>query len=203
MNKLTNTAKKLDTFFKIVDILLSILCVAAIVCLILVGAVYLLKLDPEMIGTGHSSFDIGFLELEIAPEYFPSRQTILLQVALELAMGFVSAFLGRISVKYIREILEPMTQNQPFTGIVSGNLKKLAKLSIVLGVIVNLIQIVDQAMLVFALDLPALLISDKVTHISGNFVFDLTFLLVAAVFLLMSYVFRYGEELQQLSDETL
>ena len=32
---------------------------------------------------------------------------------------------------------------------------------------------------------------------------DLTFLVYWAILLLLSYVFRYGEELQQLSDETL
>ena len=36
-----------------------------------------------------------------------------------------------------------------------------------------------------------------------NFEFDLTFLVLWAVLTLTSYVFRYGEELQQLSDETL
>ena len=203
MNKLTNTAQKLDTFCKIVDILLSILCVAAVVCLGLVGAAFLFKLDPELSGTGYSSIDIGFLELEIAPEFSPAKNNVLIQVAIELALGFVSALLGRAGVKYIREILNPMAQGQPFNSIVSVNLKKLAKLTIVLGISINLIQIIDQAMVVFALDLPSLLISEKVVHVGGNFVFDLTFLAISAVFLLLSYIFHYGEELQTLSDETL
>ena len=58
-------------------------------------------------------------------------------------------------------------------------------------------------MTVFVYDLPGLLISHKITHVGGMFQVDLTFLIYWAILLLLSYVFRYGEELQQLSDETL
>ena len=58
-------------------------------------------------------------------------------------------------------------------------------------------------MTVFVFDLPALLISEKIVHIGSMFSVDLTFLIYWAILLLLSYVFRYGEELQQLSDETL
>ena len=61
----------------------------------------------------------------------------------------------------------------------------------------------EQIIAVFVYDLPGLLISDKITHISGMFNVDLTFVVYWAILLLLSYVFRYGEELQQLSDETL
>jgi len=35
------------------------------------------------------------------------------------------------------------------------------------------------------------------------FKIDLSFLIYWAILMLLSYVFRYGEQLQQLSDETL
>ena len=39
--------------------------------------------------------------------------------------------------------------------------------------------------------------------VGGVFQVDLTFVVYWAVLLLLSYIFRYGEQLQQLSDETL
>ena len=56
---------------------------------------------------------------------------------------------------------------------------------------------------VFVFDLPALLISEKITHVGGMFHVDLSFLVYWAILMLLSYVFRYGEQLQLLDDETL
>ena len=96
-----------------------------------------------------------------------------------------------------------MIDEKPFDSIVSTNLKKLAKLSIVIGILVNIIILSEQIMTVFIYDLPGLLISEKITHVTGMFKIDLTFLIYWAILMLLSYVFRYGESLQQLSDETL
>ena len=110
---------------------------------------------------------------------------------------------GRRGMGYIREILKPMTEEKPFAAIVSTNLKKLAKLSIVIGILVNIIILSEQIMMIFVFDLPSLLISEKIVHVGGMFKIDLTFLIYWAILMLLSYVFRYGESLQQLSDETL
>ena len=203
MNKLNSTANKLDIFFRVMNVLATILMFAAAVGLALIGACFLFSLDPEMVITHYEAFDVGFLELEIAPAFAPDKNLVLIQTAINLAMGFVSSLMGRMSIRYIREMLQPMKNGEPFNGIVSINLKKLAKLGIFLGIAANLIQLADQAMLIFLLDLPSLLIGDKITHVGGLFTFDLTFLAISAVLLLLSYIFRYGEELQQLSDETL
>lgn len=203
MNNLSKTAKTLDNFFHILQVLLSILCVAAMVGLAIIGAGFLFNLDPTTIGTNYELIDLAFIELEVAAAYAPTFQVMLLHAAVNLALGFVTAFIGRIGVKYIRQILQPMTQNQPFNSIVSNNLKKSATLSIILGVCYNLVTLVDQLMAVFVLDVPSLLISEKITHVTVNYSFDFTFLAVSGTLFLLSYIFRYGEELQQLSDETL
>jgi hypothetical protein len=96
-----------------------------------------------------------------------------------------------------------MKEEKPFDAIVSTNLKKLARLSINLGILANVIILAEQIMTVFVYDLPALLISEKITHVSGMFHVDLSFLIYWAIFMLLSFVFHHGEELQKLSDETL
>lgn len=203
MNNLSNTAKKLDKIFEIAHIVLGALAIACIVGVALIGAAYILKLDPTMIGAGYENFDIGFLELTVAENYAPDKWLVLLQAAITLVVSCRLFYDGRRGVGYIREILHPMTEEKPFDSVVSTNLKKLAKLSINLGILFNIIRLFEQIMAVFAYGLPELLISEKITYVSGMFSVDLTFLVYWAILLLLSYVFRYGEQLQQLSDETL
>ena len=203
MNNLSDTAKKLDKVFEIVHIVLGALAIACIVGVALIGVAYILKWDPSMIGTGYENFDVGFLELTVAENYAPDKWIILLQAAITLAVSCRLLYDGRRGVGYIREILNPMKEEKPFDSIVSTNLKKLAKLSINLGIFYNIIILSEQVLAVFVYDLPGLLISEKITHVGGMFHIDLTFLIYWAILLLLSYVFRYGEQLQQLSDETL
>ena len=203
MNNLSNTAKKLDKVFEIAHIVFGALAIACIVGVALIAVAYVLKLDPTMIGTGYENFDIGFLELTVAESCAPDKWLVLLQAAITLLVSCRLFYDGRRGVGYVREILHPMTEEKPFDSIVSTNLKKLARLSINLGVLYNIIILSEQIMTVFVYDLPGLLVSDKITHVSGMLNVDLTFLIYWAVLLLLSYIFRYGEQLQQLSDETL
>ena len=203
MNNLSNTAKKLDRIFGIVHIVFGALAIACIVGVALIFAAYILKWDPSMIGTGYENFDIGFLELTVADSYAPDKWLVLLQAAITLAVSCRLFYDGRRGVGYIREILQPMTEEKPFDAIVGTNLKKLAKLSIQLGILYNIITLSEQILTVFVYDLPALLISEKISHVGGMFHVDLTFVVYWAILMLLSYVFRYGEQLQQLSDETL
>lgn len=203
MNNLSNTARKLDRVFEIAYIVLGALAIACIVGVALIAVAYVLKLDPAMIGTGYENFDIGYLELTVAEGYAPDKWLVLLQAAITLLVSCRLMYEGRRGVGYIRQILLPMKEEKPFDSIVSTNLRKLAKLSITLGVLYNIIILSEQIMTVFVYDLPGLLASEKISHVGGMFQVDLTFLIYWSILLLLSYVFRYGEQLQQLSDETL
>lgn len=203
MNNLSNTAKKLDRVFDIVHIVLGALAIACLVFVGLIGAAYILKWNPEFIGTHYTSFELGFLEVQVADAYSPDKWLVLLQAAITL---FVSAFFlydSRRGVGYIRSILHPMIEEKPFDSTVSTNLGKLAKLSIRLGILYNIIILSEQIISVFVYKLPELLISEKITHVTGMFRVDLSFLVCWAILMLLGYVFRHGEQLQQLSDETL
>lgn len=203
MNNLSNTAKKLDKVFEIAHIVLGALAIACIVGVALIAAAYIFRLDPSMIGTGYENFDLGFLEITAAEGYAPDKWLVLLQAAITLLVSCRLMYEGRCGVGYIREILQPMAEEKPFESIVSTNLKKLAKLSITMGILYNIIILSEQLMTVFVYGLPGLLLSEKIVHVDGMFTLDLAFLVYWAILLLLSYVFRYGEELQQLSDETL
>lgn len=203
MTNLTKTAKNLDIFFKVQQVILKICTVALFVGLGIIAAAFLFDLDPHSIGTGYSSLNIGALELEIAPAYAPPEQFVLGLVAAEMGLALICVLILQPCVKIVREILQPMTEGKPFHISVSENLKKLAKRGIVLCVLVNGMEIIGTTMYVLGFDLAGLLVGEKITHVTYNAEFDLTFLIVAAVLYLLSWIFRYGEELQQLSDETV
>ena len=203
MKDLTTAAKKLDKVFEIAHIVFGALAIASLVGVALIAVAYILKLDPEFIGTGYTSFEVGFLELEIAEAFAPSKWLVLGQLAFTLLVACRLFYDSRRGVGYIRQILKPMTEGKPFDSIVSTNLQKLAKLSIVIGILFNIITLAEQIVVVFLYDLPGLLISEKITHVTGMFQIDLSFFIYWAILMLLSYVFRYGESLQQLSDETL
>ena len=203
MKDLTTAAKKLDKVFEIAHIVFGALAIAALVLTVLIGLTWTMGWDPEFIGTGYTSFEVGFLELEIAEAFAPSKWLVLGQLAFTLLVACRLFYDSRRGIGYIREILQPMIEEKPFDSIVSTNLKKLAKLSIVIGILFNVITLAEQIVVVFLYDLPGLLISEKITHVSGMFDIDLSFLIYWAILMLLSYVFQYGEDLQQLSDETL
>ena len=203
MNNLTNSAKKLDKIFEVVGIVLGALAVAAVVFIVLIGLAYVMDWDPEFIGTGYSSFDVGFLQLEAAPGYGPDPWVVLAHAAFTLAVSILLLLDGRRGIGYIRNILQPMTEAKPFDSSASINLKKLAKLSIRIGILLNIIVLSETLVMVFVYDLPNLLLSEKISHIGSTFQVDLSFLIYWAILTLLSYVFQYGQQLQQLSDETL
>lgn len=203
MNNLSNTAKKLDKVLGIAHIVLGALAIACIVGAALIAVAYIFKMNPEFIGTGYEKFDVGFLEVEVAPAFAPNKWLILGQAAVTLLVSCRLFYDGRRGVGYVREILQPMIEGKPFASIVGTNLKKLARLSINLGILANIIILTEQIMAVFVYDLPGLLIGEKITQVGGMFNVDVTFLIYWAILMLLSYVFRYGEQLQQLDDETL
>lgn len=203
MQKLTKNASRLDKVFKFFQTLFTVLAIVAAVFVGIILLGWLFGWDPDMIGTGYENLDFGFLELQITDAFAPDEWLVLLQAGIMLALCCVCCLIGRCEVKCIRAILQPMIQGHPFSSAAADNLKKLAVLSIISGIVINCVDLAEQLITAYAYDLPSLLISEKIAHVSVNYSFDLSFLIYSAVLLLLSYVFRYGTQLQELSDETL
>lgn len=203
MKKLTQTASNLNKVFTVAEKVLFALAIAAIVCVALIAACWLFGWSPEMIGTGYENLDIGILELQIADTFAPDKNIVLIQVALILALSCSCCLIGRKMVQSISAILSPISQGNPFHETISTELKNLAVLSLVLGIAVNLFNVVELIFTTWVYDLPGLLISEKIALVETNYTLDISFLICSGILLLLSYIFRYGTELQQLSDETL
>ena len=111
------------------------------------------------------------------------------------ALGNI-AVLAALSCYIIRVLLtvfRPMSQGKPFDVTVSGALKKLAYLVLIIGFVSILGQGVTEW--IGCRTLPG---TDLVSH-----TYDVSFLVWYVVIRLFGYIFEYGEALQQLSDETL
>jgi len=106
-------------------------------------------------------------------------------------------------VKTIRAILAPMKEGKPFASETSKNLRKLGWYSLVVCIATQTMEAVSLFIMAAMYRIDTLLISDKITHVDVNASFDLSVLIIPAVFFLLAYVFKYGEQLQNLSDETL
>ena len=203
MDKLVSTARKIDTVFKIADVMLKIALVACLVCIGIVVVGEIFDLPSEMIGTVDQLLEFGPLTFHVAEAFTPSIDSMLLPAALLLALGAACSFIGILCVKTIRAILAPMKEGKPFASEISRNLRKLGWQSLILGAAVQVMKSVSLFTLFFMQHVEELLMSEKITHVDLNASFDISFLIIPALLFLLAYVFRYGEELQTLSDETL
>lgn len=125
------------------------------------------------------------------------------EISLPQLVPLLCAALGNISIlsalycyiiRVLLTVFRPMSQGKPFDATVSGALKKLACLVLVIGFVNILGQGITEW--IGCRTLP----NAGLTTLSS---LDVSFLVWFVVIRLISYIFEYGEALQQLSDETL
>lgn len=207
MNKLTKTARNLDIFFKVLSGIAAAL--TAILIASLAALLIMALLSPNhalsALDSTALSLELGCVNLELNNAAVSAIPTSVLvaQNAGILLLALVLCVIIRFWIKCIRDILKPMIQGAPFHGTISKNLKKLALYQLIMGITFKCADFFNCIILTHGYHLPALLENGTISKVSINCDLNLSFLVVSAVFLLMSYIFRYGEELQQLSDETL
>ena len=203
MKDLIKTASILD---KILHILYIATAIGAVTCLVGLGIIavgVIFDLPPQMIGTGFQNADLGNMTISVAEDQMPAISVILGKTAVEIGLTLLCLLIARKMVACVREILAPMKEGAPFHTGISGNLKTLAIHTCIIGVAMNAQDILSNTLTVLAYDLANVMVNDQITHIAITNIFDLSFLFIAGILLLLSYIFRYGEELQKLSDETV
>ena len=121
--------------------------------------------------------------------------------------GNISAILTSVmalyEIKVLKEIFAPMANGQFFNGTVSKSIRKMAWIVLAYGIVGFAEEIVMNILIYKTLDIPSLFSPEKVSVCSLSIDYDGGFSIVFVLLLLLSHVFRYGEELQKLSDETL
>lgn len=204
MEKLKKTAGTLDTFFKItyrITIVFNIIGIAIIVLFLL-----LCLMAPGLFGSITSAMttqlDFGGIRFRLA-EGIQQGSTGAVYFLGSLILGAAELAVYVLMIRNIRSILAPMKEALPFDAAVAKSFRNLGVLTILSGGMKLILEFLVSGSLVRSLDLSALFLSDQITAVTTYYNFDFTFVITALVFFSLSYIFRYGEELQQLSDETL
>lgn len=200
---MTKTATILDRVLKILYIAIEVGIIGLVIGLGFIAAYFIFHLEPWMVGTGYEELDLGALSLTLSAAAMPDPSKILLTTAAELVVALAALVLCRKLVACFRGILAPMKEGVPFQHEISQSLKTAAKYVFAMGIVTNIGIVVEDVLFPLVYDLPTLLLGDAITHVTVRYQMDLNFLISFAVLLLLSFVFRYGESLQQLSDETL
>lgn len=197
MNKMQKTAKALDTFCKVLFWLAiagSVIVAAATVILAFAG-------DKAMSET--SSLTLGSVTFNLAEGFGPDAtyaSGLIFSMIPVVALGVATVIIG---LNIIRSILAPMKEGVPFDGTMSKNIRKLGWFSLISGGVWSIITIIFESLMLVVYDFEKIFIGDAITDIVIESDISLDFIIVAAVIFLLSYVFRYGEALQQQADETL
>lgn len=202
LDKLSTTARRLSVFFRVMQRILGISMIV-ILCVLAVLTIANHVNPSTVIGTELNVLDIGPITIELAEEHTPSNAAILRYAWAYAALGAAAAFGICLALAWVRRILAPMAQGQPFHPDTARYLKKLAWLSLALGVLYNIWQAVEAAVALRSFGLDKLMESGVIRSVTVNYTLEAGFLVIFFVLLLMSYLFSYGAELQKLSDETL
>ena len=96
-----------------------------------------------------------------------------------------------------------MAEARPFDESMSVNLRKLGWLSLAAVVVYFALSGVAETLELSMYNFNQLFAADLVTDVTLIHSVGFSLLLIPAVLFLLSYVFKYGEELQRQSDETL
>lgn len=200
--KMIRLAGKLDTLFRVLQ---RIATIAMLVALIVMAVLTLVNwVNPNaVIGEGFQTVDFDTITLQLLPQYALSNREILTFAWAVMLPAAACAVLWCHAFGCIRRILAPMKQGDPFRPEAADHIRRLAFVSLGLGAVQNIGAAVSTGLLFGIYDLHHLADGDPIVSITANYSLDLTCVIGFFLLLLISCIFRYGAELQQLSDETL
>lgn len=200
MKKLSDVSRRLDGILKVCFWVIAVTCAIVVVVF---GAFALIPALTEQI-TDTWSLTLGNVELVLAEAMNENISFLRAEAFMNVVVVAVSAAFFCYGIKILRKILGCMSEGRPFDGTVSCNLKKMGNLLVVASVVLNVVGCVGCALVYKACNLTELLISDTIVAVNTDFyLVDAKVLFLGVLVILLSYVFKYGEELQQQADETL
>jgi hypothetical protein len=152
-------------------------------------------------------FDLGDISLALTDSSMKSSlidwSTLTVSIMITLVSALVMCVVVWYGITLFLRVIAPMKEGRPFEVGVSGQLRKLAWVTLVGGLISEVATQVASFAEMKAFDVTVLLNPEVVNGYSYNGTFDGSFIIAAVILFLLSYIFQYGEGLQRESDETL
>ena len=200
MEKLMKTSKTVDSILKVVY---RILQVAGIIILVGVGICIVAELLGQLPAGELNAVTIGNVELTFIEMPSIDSTYMVIEMGITMVMALIAIAVTCYMITVLRKVLAPMMVGQPFDGTVSGNIRKLGISVIVCGLVVDILESVGSNLAFYMYDVASMFLSENVSKVTVNSEISLSNVLVGVLVIMLSYVFRYGEQLQQQADETL
>ena len=196
--KMIKTAGVLERLFKVAG---GVLCAMVIVCVIFSGLV--LAFGEKMFVPDSVTLDIGFLKFYLRDEYRFITDDVKLYAVVSLLTAAGLYGVASYTCGTLRRILVPMKEGRPFGGKTARELRKVAWLVLGGGLYTQVLQVAEEFLMIRAYPLEKIFESEAIFLMKHIINIDFSFVLAAAAFFLLSYIFSYGQQLQRESDETL
>lgn len=202
MEKLKKTARTLDRFAQTGQ---WICVIALLLILTVTGVIALAPRAREGMTGALSTVSVSFgtFSVNLAPGTVLEGRAFLWYLLSTVAASLVHDAFLFFGILILRSILRPMKEGKPFDTAVSVNLRKLGVLIFIGGVSAYVLKTGLSSLFYRAFDVGTILNPETVTGYKMVYSFDLMWLIAGLLVFLLSYVFKYGEELQKQSDETL
>lgn len=172
-------------------------------CLMVLAALNVCFFEPNILSGEPVTLSLGSVKVDVWGADFLPPGLSKVNFLVRALMFCVLCFLVIYAAKIARKILLPMKEGLPFDESVYKNFRKLGVFTLIGGGMISSGRVLIDTMSYRAYEVQNLFISDKIIECRLEPRIDLGFILIAFVFFLMSYIFRYGAELQKQSDETL
>ena len=197
--KMIQTAK---TSYTIVNIMEKIMIAALVLCVLglcLLGYAWAVKAPVT-----ESTISFGNVTFRLSEQYAPTDTIQIKSIMISILSAIVLVGIIFYGLSILKKILRPMKEGRPFDVSVSDGIRKLGYAVLAGGLIRYVTQVLTDYMFRERYELLRSLFKEgAVEHMQVTYSFSIGFLFVALLLFLLSYVFRYGEELQRQSDETL
>ena len=170
---------------------------------LLIGLSLFYAFNKDVYNTLFGSIRIDYLQLTFNDDSALSKDKMSIWLPLIFLITAIFVFIIYKAVQTIESICTITMNHTPFDVSVSNHLKNLAKYILVGGIVFNILEVCRIMQFKQTINFDLLFNTKYVTQINFDIRLHLSFLVFAALIYLLSYIFRYGQELQQLSDETL
>ena len=200
MNKVMKISNNLNIFVGVARTIFKSAAIVIAVCVVI-----LLFVSPhhDIWRNANHTLQLGLVTLDLIVDGAVPAEVTRNGIIGGLIFCIPLLLFGAKCLRIVQDILTPMSQGKPFDQKVSLSLRKLSFITLIVGTIYQAGTMLLSALQLNNVNLTNLFNPEFVAGYTVEFIFDTNFILVFAVLYLMSHVFRYGEELQQLSDETL
>lgn len=195
--------KSKDLLKKMCFILKIVRWVCLISVVLLIGLSLFYAFNKDVYNTLFGSIRIDYLQLIFNDDLALNKDKMSMWLPLIFLITAIFVFIIYKAVQTIESICTIAMDHTPFDVRVANHIKNLAKYILAGGIVFNILEVCQVMYFKQIINFDLLFNTKYVTQINFGIRLHLSFLVFAALIYLLSYIFRYGQELQQLSDETL